>query len=68
MICGQLHNTRCSWIRKTGSIPGVAEPPRVDRNTVTKSELLIHLDQSSDHIEEIIQYALKHSGEIRGFL
>lgn len=62
MICGHLHNTRCSWIRTLGREYGVAVPARVAQHAVSRRVLLAALRQSSRGIEALLQLALAAEG------
>lgn len=62
MICGHLHNTRCSWIRTLGREHGVVVPDRVDQRAVSRRALIAALKHSSRGIEALLGLALAADG------
>lgn len=67
MIGGHLHNTRCSWLKKTGKKLGIVVPGYVDRHRVSQHELISALNNSSEKILKLLQTGIEQNDTIPGF-
>jgi uncharacterized damage-inducible protein DinB len=63
-IAAHLHNARCSWVRTLGREHGIAVPPRVDRRTVTRGQLVSALTKSSRGIGALLELGCSRGGRI----
>ena len=64
MIVGHLHNARCMWLTTLGKPHGIPVPPPVDRRSVTRSELVRALRQSSEGIGALLAYGCDCGGRV----
>lgn len=64
MIAAHIHNTRSAWIRTLGRPHGIEVPERVDRNRVTRSQLVRALARSGRGIASLLTLALASGGRI----
>ncbi len=63
-IAAHLHNARCSWVRTLGREHEIAVPPRVDRRTVTRRQLVSALAKSSRGIAALLELGFSRGGRI----
>ncbi|HXG97906.1 MAG TPA: DinB family protein [Gemmatimonadales bacterium] len=63
-IAAHLHNARCSWVRTLGREHGIAVPPRVERRTVTRRQLVSALAKSSRGIAALLELGGNRGGRI----
>jgi uncharacterized damage-inducible protein DinB len=64
MNAGHIHNARCTWIKMLGRQHGIHVPKSVNRQTVTRRELLPALEQSSRRILEMLDLGISQGGRI----
>lgn len=64
IIGAHLHNNRCMWIKMAGKKLGVAVPDPVDRQTVTRSQLISALARSSRGILSMLDAAFERDGKM----
>ncbi len=67
MIGGHMHNTRCSWLKKTGKKLGMDVPEYVERHHVSQHELISALNNSSGKILKLLQTGIEQNDTIPGF-
>jgi uncharacterized damage-inducible protein DinB len=63
-LAAHLHNARSRWIKTLGVPLGVARPPLVNLQTVTRRSLLAALRQSDRGIEAILQIGVRSGGHV----
>jgi uncharacterized damage-inducible protein DinB len=61
-IAAHLHAVRRAWIRTLGQEHGIAVPAPVDRNKVTRPQLLAALKRSSRGIEALLELGMASGG------
>ena len=64
MIAGHIHNARCMWIKMLGRNHGIRAPKSVNRQTVTRRELVRALERSSHGILELLELGINQGGRI----
>jgi uncharacterized damage-inducible protein DinB len=63
-IAAHLHNARSRWIRTLGQPHGIAVPPLVDLQRVTRRSLLVALKRSGRGIEALLELGIAAGGQI----
>ena len=63
-ISVHLHNARCMWVGTLGREHGIVVPARVDRDRVTRGQLLTALKRSSRGIEALLELGLARGGRV----
>lgn len=64
MIAGHIHNARCMWVTTLGKPHGIRVPKKVDRQSVTKANLLRALGSSSRAIQNLLRFGCAHEGRV----
>ncbi len=63
-IAAHLHNSRCSWIRTLGTEHGITAPAKVDRQRVSRRQLIAALRQSGRGIGALLELGLAEGGQV----
>ena len=64
MVAAHLHNARSRWIKTLGVPFGIARPPLVDLQTVTRRSLVGALRRSDAAMESLIRLGLRSGGAV----
>jgi uncharacterized damage-inducible protein DinB len=64
MIASHFHNSRCMWLKTLGKPQGITVPAAVDRQKVTRRELVAALNRSSRGIEALLRLGCRCGGEV----
>jgi len=64
MLAGHVHNARCTWLKTLGSPLGIEVPALVDRQKVSRRELITALHRSSRGIEELLKLGCSSGGSV----
>jgi uncharacterized damage-inducible protein DinB len=64
MVAAHVHNARSMWIKTLGRPHGIAVPPLVDRNRVTRSHLVAALKRSGRGIASLLAFGIERDGQI----
>lgn len=70
-IAAHLHNSRSRWLRTLGREHGIAVPPLVTLQRVSKKQLLVALRESSAGMEALLTLGLDAGGTVppsRGYV
>jgi uncharacterized damage-inducible protein DinB len=61
-VAAHLHNARCGWIRTLGREHGLVAPVRVDRDAVSRRQLMAALKRSSRGMEDLLELGFAAGG------
>jgi uncharacterized damage-inducible protein DinB len=64
MIAAHLHNSRCSWIKTLGREHELVPPSSVDRDRVSRRELLTALKRSGKGMEALLELGIAAGGQV----
>lgn len=63
-IAAHMHNARCAWVKTLGQEHGVTIPARIDRQRVTRRQVVAALKRSSLGIEALLELGLAAGGRV----
>jgi len=63
-LAAHLHNSRCGWLRTLGQPLGLPVPALVDRNAVSRADLVRALRQSSRGMLALLELGCDRGGQI----
>jgi hypothetical protein len=63
-IAGDLHNSRCRWIKGLGAAHGILPPPFVDLQRGTPTQVVRALARSSDGIVRLMELGAANGGMV----